>query len=83
MAADFLRVGFVVAEKDDLVAGDGWDLRREYAGLFSFLRKGESRFPFLNDYPLCFLKSKWLTYIRKRYFCIEQFIPLRICDLLE
>jgi len=84
MAAGFLRVDFVVAEEDDLVVGNsrGWALK--YAGLFSFLRKGESRFPFLNDSPLCFLKGKWLTYIRRaRYFCIEQFIPLLICDVLD
>ena len=53
MAADFLRVasvGFVAVEEDDFVVCDSWELRREYAGHFSFLRKGESRFPFLNDY---------------------------------
>ena len=82
MAAGFLRVDLVAAEEDDLVVGNGRDWDWKYAGLFSFLGKGESRFPFLNDSPLCFLKSKWLTYIRKRYFCIEQIIPLRICDLL-
>ena len=31
----------------------------------------------------CFLNSKWFTNIRKRKFCIEKFIPLRKCDVLE
>jgi len=38
----------------------------------------------IQNYPrFCFLNSKWFTNIRKRKFCIEKFIPLRICDVLE
>ena len=63
----------------DYVEGSGADL-----GMRSFLvplRKAESFFSFQQNPSLRFLNSKWLTDIRKREYCIEKFIPLRICEV--
>ena len=85
MVARCLRfpLGDCVAVAADYVEDSGVDCVLGMRSFLVSLQKAESFFSFQQDPSLCFLNGKWLTNIRKREYCIEKFIPLRICDMSE